>query len=131
MYTHHTHTPQLFSLLLLVIALILGAVGTGLDQWARLDTVRSFSSGGSADGSTYKTQGLLRRCISYDLSTDILNRQLPSDQLPQDRCINMVDLDCSASQPLLVSALDVLVHDEIQNANDAGSCNASTSLYVL
>lgn len=131
----HTHTPctptpQLFSLILLVIGLILGAVGTGLNQWARLDTVRSFSSGGTADGATYKTQGLLERCISYDLSTDILDLQLPSDRLPQSRCINMADLDCSSSQPLLISALDVLNHDEIQNSNDVGSCDASTSLYV-
>ena len=37
----------------------------------------------------------------------------------------MLELQCS-TQPVLVSALDVLDHDEIQNSNDVASCSAST-----
>ena len=114
--------PQLFSLILFLIALILGAVSAGLDQWARLDTDRYLGS--EVDGSTFKTQGLLQRCVSYDLSSDIRALQLPLDQQPQSNCINMAELQCS-TQRVLVSALDVLTHNEIQNSDDATSCDAS------
>lgn len=103
----------------------MGAVSTGLDQWARLDTDRHSGTEVLVDGSTFKTQGLLQRCIAYDLSSDIVALRLPLDQQPQSNCINMLELQCS-TQPVLVSALDVLDHDEIQNSNNVASCSAST-----
>ena len=123
--THLTSSHQLFSLILLLIGLILGAVGTGLDEWSRLKTERSFpdSERSGTDGSTTKTQGLLRRCISYSLTNDLRGR--PSDEVPDDSCIDMEDLDCSLARDPLVSALDDPDHDEIHNSNDEDECDDS------
>ena len=73
------HT-QLFSLILLALGLILGAVSVGIGQWSRLETVRS--DNGVQDGMTVKTIGLMSRCISYTVTTEILELGLALDQQP-------------------------------------------------
>lgn len=50
---------QLFALILLLVALILAAVGTGLTSWARFETQRNFpdvARQGLNNGLTFKTQ---------------------------------------------------------------------------
>ena len=79
------HTPttytQLFSLILLSIGVILGAVSIGIGQWSRLETDRK--DGGVNDGATVKTLGLLSRCVSYTLTTEVLSLGLSLDEQPQ------------------------------------------------
>ena len=53
----------------------------GLGQWARLDTDRVDLE--ALDGATFKSQGLLSRCVSYDLTGDIRDLQLPLAEQPQ------------------------------------------------
>ena len=60
--------------------MILGAVSIGIGQWSRLETVRSDE--GVPDGATTKTVGLLDRCISYVITTEILELGLSLDQQP-------------------------------------------------
>ena len=72
---------QLFSLILLVLGVILGSVSIGIGQWSRLDTDRV--DGGLLDGATVKTQGLLSRCVSYTLTTEILSLGLSLNEQPQ------------------------------------------------
>lgn len=106
-------------------------MGTGLDRWSRFDTERRFPNddrAGLTDGSTFKIQGLFKRCISYELSDNFLAVGLPSEDLPEDDCISMGDLDCSGARRPLLSALDVPGHDEIQNADERDSCDESESL---
>ena len=74
---------QLFSLILLAIGVILGSVSIAIGQWSRLETDRR--DAGVTDGTTVKTLGLLSRCVSYTLTTEILSRGLSLDQQPQVR----------------------------------------------
>lgn len=60
--------------------MILGIVSIGIGQWSRLETVRSDE--GVQDGATVKTVGLLDRCISYVITTEILELGLSLDQQP-------------------------------------------------
>ena len=53
----------------------------GIGQWSRLETDRV--DGGVLDGATVKTQGLLSRCISYTLTTEILSLGLSLNEQPQ------------------------------------------------
>lgn len=61
--------------------MILGAVSVGIGQWSRFETERRDS--GVIDGATFKTQGLLSRCISYDVTVEILELGLSLEQQPQ------------------------------------------------
>lgn len=72
---------QLFSLILLAIGVILGSVSIGIGQWSRLETDRN--DGAVNDGATVKTLGLLSRCVSYSLSTEISSLGLSQDEQPQ------------------------------------------------
>ncbi len=75
--------PQLFSLILLAIGVILGAVSIGIGEWTRLETVRT--SEGVPDGATVKSVGLTSRCISYTITTEILELGLSLDEQPTVR----------------------------------------------
>ena len=77
--------PQLFSLILLAIGVILGAVSIGIGEWTRLETVRT--SEGVPDGATVKSVGLTSRCISYTITTEILELGLSLDEQPTVRII--------------------------------------------
>jgi len=44
----------------------------GIGQWARFDTDRIDK--GINDGATFKTLGLLTRCVSYDLTKAIIEQ---------------------------------------------------------
>lgn len=72
---------QLFTLILLAIGVILGSVGMGIGQWTRFDTDRVDNS--VVDGSTFKTQSLLSRCVSYELTQEIVELGLSIDEQPQ------------------------------------------------
>lgn len=76
---------QLFSLILLAIGVILGSVSIGIGQWSRLDTDRQ--DGGVNDGTTFKSLGLLTRCVSYTLTTEIMSLGLSLDEQPQVRTV--------------------------------------------
>ena len=71
------------------------------------------------------TQGLLKRCIEYEFSQELLDLGLPSSSLPQDRCVSMTDLDCSQALTPLISGHDLLNHTEIHNTHDTDRCNES------
>lgn len=71
---------QLFSLILLAIGVILGAVSVGIGQWSRLETIRT--DDGVQDGATTKTVGLFDRCVSYVVTSEILELGLSLDQQP-------------------------------------------------
>lgn len=111
----------LFSLLLLGVGLCLGAVSIGLGQWARLDTDRVALE--ALDGATFKSQGLLSRCVSYDLTGDIRDLQLPLAEQPQDECVMMSSVNCSNSGLPLLSALDIFSIREVQNSFNQPECN--------
>jgi hypothetical protein len=53
----------------------------GIGEWARFDTNRVDDS--VVDGSTFKTQSLLSRCIDYDLTQEIVELGLALDRQPQ------------------------------------------------
>lgn len=48
----------------------MAAVSLGIGQWARLDTDRFNND--TIDGGTFKTLGLLSRCVSYEVTQDIV-----------------------------------------------------------
>lgn len=72
---------QLFSLILLGVVVVLASVSMGIGQWSRFDTDRMDSS--IVDGATLKTQSLLSRCVSYELTQEIVELGLSSEQQPQ------------------------------------------------
>ena len=124
LYTNPFHKhEQAFALIIAVIGLILAIVATSLDSWARQEVLRQ--SQNSDDSHTLKTQGLATRCITYVLSDEVLALQLPIEDLPQSQCIGMSGLNCSGASSVLLSAHDVLSHEEIQNSNSMVRCNSS------
>ena len=54
------------------MGVILASVSMGIGQWARFDTDRVDNS--IKDGATFKTLGLLSRCVSYDLTKAIVEQ---------------------------------------------------------
>lgn len=72
---------KLFSLILFAIGVILASVSMGIGQWSQLDTDRLDSS--VMDGATFKSHSLLSRCISYELTREIIELGLTLDQQPQ------------------------------------------------
>lgn len=72
---------QLFSLILLAVVVVLASVSMGIGQWSRFDTNRVDDV--VVDGSTLKTQSLLSRCVSYELTQAIVELGLAIDQQPQ------------------------------------------------
>lgn len=87
---HYFTHLQLFSVILLAIGLILGSVSIGIGQWSRLETDRN--DGEVMDGATVKTLGLLSRCVSYTLTTEVLSLGLSQEDQPQVRCYIMMKL---------------------------------------
>lgn len=77
------------------------------------------SDGNQPINMTIKTLGLTKRCVSYKLSNRLLN--VPSNLLPQDNCVTLDELDCSAVTPLL-SAYDTLNQDEVRNIKSEKEC---------
>lgn len=66
---------------MLAVGVILGSVGMGIGQWSRFDTNRVDDP--VVDGSTFKTVSLLSRCISYDLTREIVELGLAPEDEPQ------------------------------------------------
>ncbi len=66
---------------MLGVGVILASVSMGIGQWSRLDTDRMSDIG--LDGATFKAQSLLSRCISFDLTQDIVEQGLTLDEQPQ------------------------------------------------
>ena len=73
---------KLLSLILFGIGVILGSVSMGIGQWSRLETDRVDNS--IVDGSTFKTQSLLSRCISYDFTRAIVDQGLTLELRPPE-----------------------------------------------
>jgi hypothetical protein len=131
----------LFAVCLLLLGLILAAVGTGLTHWGRFETKREFPDDARStvsNGRTFKTQGLLTRCIEYEYGQELLDLGLPSSSLPQAECLSMTDLDCSYALQPLISALDLLNHAEIHNTDSTDRCiemkirlNAAATFMIL
>lgn len=59
----------------------MGSVGMGIGQWSSFDTDRVDNS--VVDGSTFKTQSLLSRCVSYELTQEIVELGLSLEEQPQ------------------------------------------------
>lgn len=110
---------SLFTVILLAIGVILGSVGMGIGQWARFDTDRLDNL--VVDGSTFKTQSLLSRCVSYDLTQEIIAQGL--EDPPQSGCVSVANINCFSARLPLVSALDNTSHSELHNSDDMSSCN--------
>ena len=104
-----------------VIGLILALVSVGMETWSTLTTSRE--NEGTFDSKTYKSQGPIRRCVSYRVSRDI--SLLPEEQQPQNRCIYMTELECDHSQEILPSAHVVFNISELDNVDDEDSCDES------
>ena len=54
------------------MGVVLASVSMGIGQWARFDTDRVDNT--VSDGATFKTQSLLSRCVSYELTQAILEQ---------------------------------------------------------
>ena len=72
---------QLFTLFLLAVGVVLGSVGMGIGEWSRFDTDRVDNL--VVDGSTFKTVSLLSRCVSYELTQEIVELGLALELQPQ------------------------------------------------
>ncbi len=57
-----------------MVGVVLASVSMGIGQWARLDTDRFDND--TKDGGTFKTLGLLSRCVSYELTQEIVEQQI-------------------------------------------------------
>lgn len=112
---------QLFGAIVFVIGLILALVSIGMETWSTLTTSRENT--GTFASKTYKSQGPIRRCVSYLVSRDI--SLLPEEQQPQNRCIYMNELQCDQPQEILPSAHVVFNISELANVNDGNDCDES------
>lgn len=104
-----------------IIGLILALVSVGMETWSTLTTSRE--NEGTFDSKTYKTQGPIRRCVSYLVSQDV--SLLPEEQQPRNSCIYMNELQCDQSQEILPSAHVVFNISEVNNVNDEDDCDES------
>ena len=104
-----------------VIGLILALVSIGMETWTTLTISRENLD--TFDSKTYKSQGPIRRCVSYLVSRDI--SLLPEEQQPQNRCIYMSELECDKPQMILPSAHVVFNISELDNVNNEEECNES------
>ena len=119
---------QVFCVILLLIGLILSSVATGLTSWVSQEVERrpQSSAGNQPVNKTVKTLGLTKRCVNYAVSNLLLS--VPSNQLPQDKCVALDDLNCS-SVTLLLSAYDSLSQDEVRNIDSEKECIDGKLLY--
>lgn len=118
----------LFGAIVFIIGLILALVSVGMETWSTLTTSRE--NEGTFDSKTYKTQGPIRRCVSYLVSQDV--SLLPEEQQPQNSCIYMNELQCDQSQEILPSAHVVFNISEVNNVNDEDDCDEMKSqLYAV
>ena len=108
-----------------IIGLILALVSIGMETWSTLTTSRENLD--TFDSKTYKSQGPIRRCVSYLVSRDI--SLLPEEQQPQNRCIYMSELECDQPQVILPSAHVVFNISELDNVHNEDDCNESKSVY--
>ena len=60
---------QPLGLVLFLISIVLAGVALGLDRWSRQEVDRG--NGITTDSSTYKVQGVIRRCVEYSLSDEV------------------------------------------------------------
>lgn len=108
------------SLVLFLISIVIAAVALGLDQWSQQEVDRG--RGRTTGSSTTKFQGLVKRCVQYKVSEEIMALSLPSEQLPQDGCLSNDDLECSNALSYLSSAHDVPEMSELQNTDSEDNC---------
>ena len=60
---------QSLSLVLFLISIVIAAVALGLDQWSQQEVDRG--RGRTTDSSTKKFQGLVKRCVQYEVSDEV------------------------------------------------------------
>ena len=83
------YRPQLLSMILFAVGVVLASVSMGIGQWSQLHTDRldtSFVDGVESsimNGATLKTISLLSRCVSYDHTQSIVELGLTTDDQPQ------------------------------------------------
>lgn len=113
-----------------MIGLILSSVATGLTSWISLEVERrpQSSDGNQPINMTIKTLGLTKRCVNYVVSKRLLN--VPSNLLPQDKCVSFDELNCSAVTPLL-SAYDTLNQNEVLNVRSEKECVEGELVSIL
>ena len=71
-------------MILFAVGLILTSVSMGIGQWSQLDTDRVDNS--VMNGATFKTQSLLSRCVSYELTREIVELGLTLADQPEVMC---------------------------------------------
>ena len=104
-----------------MISIVVACLAIGLDNWSSHQVVRG-SDLLSADSSTIKTQGTHKRCVKYEISAEIADLQLPSDQLPSDKCMAVSSVNCSVELSYLTSGHDAVQHNELENVDNAEDC---------
>jgi hypothetical protein len=112
----------LLSFVMLLISVMLVAVSLGIDRWSE-QRIRRGSGETQLDSATFKTQGLSTRCIEYMLSNEVIAQNLPSEQLPQNRCVAVGSLPCLNEQTFLFSEHDVSDIDELSNTDSNSECS--------
>lgn len=103
----------------------MASVAIGLDNWSSQTVVRG-SDKQSADASTTKTQGIYMRCVKYEISEEVADLNLPTDQLPSDKCMTVSSVNCSDVLSYLPSGQDSIELNELDNVDNEEDCEAGT-----
>lgn len=114
---------QLLGMILLVVSIVLACSSVGLDRWSSQKVYRG-SDMFTADSSTTKTQGVYQRCVKYQLSTEVAELNLPSDQIPSDKCMAVSSVNCSDQLDYLPSGQDSIDVNELENVDNEADCES-------
>lgn len=67
-------------MILFAVGVVLASVSMGIGQWSQLEIDRVDNS--VMNGATFKTQSLLSRCVSYELTSEIIELGLTVEHQP-------------------------------------------------